>query len=454
MKTKYLGYAMLGLTLIGASSSCSEEYNIYSDDYATVVGIKNSGANSLTVYSAFETTQFPITVRKGGWNNEEAATFKVRVMSEAEFEAWRSASGAGYSYIPNNCYSIGGQNSLETAVTIPAGESYTTVNVDVYSEALGEFMKNADTSLFTPVIPVMLESEGSGVNADNAECFIIPEYTQPTVGFLNGGFHLIPNGESSFTLDLGLPFTSEWDLNCTVEVDPTLLEGGLLTYGLMPADAYTGVGSVQLNKGDESAEMTINIDMEKAGFRNAIPLRITTLDREGFVLRNETAIVAIDNAAPYKIAMRADMVYSNDGIDWDGQGIPGLIDGNPSTYFHTNYGGHNVEDPYGSYLEITYDKPITDFGFDFTVRQGINNGIINRVVMYAQDSMGKWVKFSDSDAYGKVLNDAGQTASFGSFHAPFAFTKMRFCVVEARSGVISGYTGCYWNAADIIFYGK
>lgn len=454
MKTKYLGYAMLGCLLLGASS-CSEDYDIYSPDYATVVGMKNAGSHNLTVYSAFETTQFPITVRKGGWNDSEAATFKVRAMSEAEFEAWRGASGAGYSYIPSTCYSIGGQNSLETTVTIPAGETFTTVNVDVYSEALGEFMKTADTSLFTPVIPVMLESEGSSVNPDNAECFIIPEYTQPTVGFLNGGFHLLPNGENSYTLKVGLPFTSEWDIACTVEVDPSLLNGGLLTYGLMPSEAISGLGTVQLAQGAESVDMTINIDPEKAGFRNAIPLRITTLDRDGFVLRNETAIIAIDNAAAYKIPMRTDMIYSNDVCEWDGAGVAGIIDGNYDSHFHTLYSGHNVEDPYGSYLEITLDNPITDFGFDFTVRRGITNGIIHRVALYAQDPLTKeWVQFSDSNVYGKVLTDGGQTGSFGSFHAPFQFSKMRFCVLEAASGVISGYTGNYWNTAEMVFYGK
>ena len=49
MKKIYIGSTLLALMLSG--QSCSENYDIYPEEYAKVVMIKDAGENPLSVYS-------------------------------------------------------------------------------------------------------------------------------------------------------------------------------------------------------------------------------------------------------------------------------------------------------------------------------------------------------------------------------------------------------------------
>lgn len=457
MKSIYLASASLALLLAGAS--CSEKYDIYPEEYSKVMMFKDSGAHDFTVYSPHSVAAFPISVMKGGWNPDATSGAKVRVMTEEEFNDWLLESGAGYSYLPNNCYSFteSGQ-TLELPLEFKGGEGYKTLALNVFPPALGEFLETYTEASRTPVIPLVLEGSDGLIDANGNEMFIIPEYKEPSVGFLNGGVKMLEDGEKSFTFNIGLPFESEWDITAKVEVDPSVLEeynaNEGTSMGLMPAEAYSGVTDVAINKGAESASMTVNIDLDKAGFRNAIPLRITTLSLDGFEIGESTALVGIDNASGFKIDITADMLYANDCYSGDGKGVPGLCDGDFSTHFHSWYGSNARNfDEFGSYIEFTLPKEIQEIGFDHANRQSYNNGHVKRVKLYAWNGT-DWVEFADCNAYGKVLLDRFDVASVGSFHCPFKFNKFRYCVVEADGGSLIGKTTAFWSCGEIVVYGR
>ena len=457
MKTIYLASA--SLALLFASVSCSENYDIYPEEYSKVMMFKDSGAHDFTIYSPHSVSTFPISVMKGGWDPQSSSEARVRVMTEEEFNDWLLESGAGYSYLPNNCYSLSSEGqSLEMLLDFNGGEGYKVLSLNVFPPAVGSFMESYTDASRKPVIPLVLESKDGLIDIDNSEMFIIPDYKEPTVSFLNGGVCMLEDGETSYTLKVGLPFESEWDLTAKIEVDPTVLEdynsNEGTSLGLMSADAYAGVGDVAINQGDEYATVTVNVDLDKAGFRNAIPLRITTLSLDGFEIGESTALIGIDNASKYKIDITADMLYANDCYSGDGKGVPGLCDGDFSTHFHSWYGSNARNfDKFGSYVEFTLPKEIQEIGFDHANRQSYNNGHVKRVQLYAWDGE-DWVLFADCDAYGKILLDRMDVGQFGSFHCPFKFNKFRYSVIEADGGSLVGKTTAFWSCGEIVVYGK
>lgn len=311
--TKYILLTAVGMLLIGGS--CSETYDIYPEEYSKVVRLKSSGAQEITVYSPHAVTVCPVTVQKGGWNPETDATATLRIMTEAEFNDYLLESGAGYSYIPSSCYSFSdGTGATQTTVSFNGDVRYQTVNLNLYPPKIGEFLETYTDASRTPVIPVILESQDAGIDMESRELFIMPNYAEPSVGFQNGGLQVLPDGTDSYQLKIGFPFTSEWDVNCKIEVDPSALDAynkaNGTSYGLMPEGSYSGVGDVKIANGEEYATLDIKLDLVKALFRNALPLRITSIDADGFTISETPAVIAIDNAAGYKINLTADDISS------------------------------------------------------------------------------------------------------------------------------------------------
>ncbi len=454
MKKILLASATVALLLAG--SACSNNYDLYPDEMAKVLMIKDSGTRSVTVYSAQDKVPVTLTVLKGGVSPEQPSTATVRAMTQAEFDEYAAESGLAYSFLPSNCYSIG--DGSATSVTFNGGEGYQNVTVDLDVKAIGAYLEANPGLVLAPAVPLVLEAtDGSKVSDTDHMLFLVPDYRIPTIGFVETEPVLL-NGETSYTFDLGLPFESQWDIECKVEVDADALaelnDAYGTSYGLMPSNAYSGVGSVTLNVGEQTTQLTINIDNAKAGFRTALPLRITALSLDGFVLENASALLAVDNAASYKLALTADMLYTNDVVAGDGGGLPSLIDGNLGNWFHSSWASFVRDDTFGSYVGYKLKSPVQSVGFDVTTRPNNSAGIPTRVELYALDSNGNWQLFANSSSFGKVLTAGSQTGSFGSFQCDFPFTEFRFCVKESKNGVLMGTSAAYWNAAEIVVYGK
>ena len=456
--TKYILLTAVGMLLIGGS--CSETYDIYPEEYSKVVRLKSSGAQEITVYSPHAVTVCPVTVQKGGWNPETDATATLRIMTEAEFNDYLLESGAGYSYIPSSCYSFSdGTGATQTTVSFNGDVRYQTVNLNLYPPKIGEFLETYTDASRTPVIPVILESQDAGIDMESRELFIMPNYAEPSVGFQNGGLQVLPDGTDSYQLKIGFPFTSEWDVNCKIEVDPSALDAynkaNGTSYGLMPEGSYSGVGDVKIANGEEYATLDIKLDLVKALFRNALPLRITSIDADGFTISETPAVIAIDNAAGYKINLTADDISSNDVYENDGAGIPGLVDGDLNTYCHGYYWTRDLSEPFGAWIQIQLPEEASQVALDIYNRRSYNNGHIKRVQLMASNpETGEWEIFSDSNAYENVLTDKESVGYFGSFQAPFKFKSFVMRIYEADGGNLIGNTSAFWSMGDIVVYAK
>lgn len=332
MKKIYIGSTLLALMLSG--QSCSENYDIYPEEYAKVVMIKDAGENPLSVYSTDDKVGHKFVVMKGG-HTEEAATATLRAMTSEEFTTYQAESGKPYAMLPADCYSFSADGQTTSAViNFAPNETYKEVEVFVNADALGTFMETFDGSLYSPVVPVVLESSDASVNSYGSESFILPTYSEPTLSFASQIIAGSRSGEITATVTL--PIQNSWDISFEVEVDPTVVsQCNMLNgtqYEAVDASALTGNTSFTMPNGSSSVDIKLNVDFSKfTALNSVLPLRITGISVDGIESNVTTGWIVVTMP---RIPITAAMLSTNAQEPSEGP-IANLLDGNVETFFHS-----------------------------------------------------------------------------------------------------------------------
>lgn len=332
MKKIYIGSTLLALMLSG--QSCSENYDIYPEEYAKVVMIKDAGENPLSVYSTDDKVGHKFVVMKGG-HTEEAATATLRAMTSEEFTTYQAESGKPYAMLPADCYSFSADGQTTSAeIKFAPNETYKEVEVFINADALGTFMETFDGSLYSPVVPVLLESSDASVNSYGSESFILPTYSEPTLSFASQIISGSRSGEITATVTL--PIQNSWDISFEVEVDPTVVsQCNMLNgtqYEAVDASALTGNTSFTMPNGSSSVDIKLNVDFSKfTALNSVLPLRITGISVDGIESNVTTGWIVVTMP---RIPITAAMLSTNAQEPSEGP-IANLLDGNVETFFHS-----------------------------------------------------------------------------------------------------------------------
>lgn len=332
MKKIYIGSTLLALMLSG--QSCSENYDIYPEEYAKVVMIKDAGENPLSVYSTDDKVGHKFVVMKGG-HTEEAATATLRAMTSEEFTTYQAESGKPYAMLPADCYSFSADGQTTSAeIKFAPNETYKEVEVFINADALGTFMETFDGSLYSPVVPVILESSDASVNSYGTESFILPTYSEPTLSFASQIIAGSRSGEITATVTL--PIQNSWDISFEVEVDPTVVsQCNMLNgtqYEAVDASALTGNTSFTMPNGSSSVDIKLNVDFSKfTALNSVLPLRITGISVDGIESNVTTGWIVVTMP---RIPITAAMLSTNAQEPSEGP-IANLLDGNVETFFHS-----------------------------------------------------------------------------------------------------------------------
>ena len=332
MKKIYIGSTLLALMLSG--QSCSENYDIYPEEYAKVVMIKDAGENPLSVYSTDDKVGHKFVVMKGG-HTEEAATATLRAMTSEEFTTYQAESGKPYAMLPADCYSFSADGQTTSAeIKFAPNETYKEVEVFINADALGTFMETFDGSLYSPVVPVVLESSDASVNSYGSESFILPTYSEPTLSFASQIIAGSRSGEITATVTL--PIQNSWDISFEVEVDPTVVsQCNMLNgtqYEAVDASALTGNTSFTMPNGSSSVDIKLNVDFSKfTALNSVLPLRITGISVDGIESNVTTGWIVVTMP---RIPITAAMLSTNAQEPSEGP-IANLLDGNVETFFHS-----------------------------------------------------------------------------------------------------------------------
>lgn len=477
MKTLYIASASAAILLLAAS--CSETYDILPEEYAKVVRLKQGGFQETTVYSIQDEATYPITIMKGGHNPEMTCNATLRIMSETEFNDYLSESGAGYSYLPANCYSFGSNGSSETLSFDPK-EGYKLTGITLYPKEIGKFYETYTDESRDPVIPVILESDDSGIDPGSYQMFVKTAYSIPTIGFKDGGVISMPGAADVISTRVVMPMISQWDINCTVEVDQTLLDeyndinGTSLT--LMPSAAYKFPSTVEIKIGEDYAPFNIELNPDEAGEDTALPIRITRSNAAGLEFKNETILIvneAVFEYSKYPLTIDENDAYCPDDANGchtnmygnpgtDGYHMEGLFNPNADRFFHSCYfEGHHYDETFNSYVEIDLKKKMRNIAFEICPRyknMGWASGFPQWCKVYAyNENAGEWQMIGEKTGVKTDIDSETMYSLVGPYTAPFPFTKVRFSVVQGYGRVMAGtlpVNGGYWCVGHMAVYGK
>lgn len=354
-------------SMIGCFLGCTSDYDIFPGDMAKVLMFKDSGTQNVTVYSAQDQVPAQVVVLKGGVAPEQGVTATVRVMSQSEFNEYAAnAGGIAVSYLPSNCYTLGEGDAV--TVTFSGGEGYQTVDVNLDVKAIGAYLEAKPDSVLSPAIPLVLECSDAKVNESDDKVFLVPDYRIPKVGFTEGAV-FSPVEENVLTATIELPFESQWDIPCQVEVDTAALAEYNATngtgYQLMPPSAYSIGSTVNMPVGETSVDLEITADPAKAGFFDVIPLRLKSAGIEGIEVDDEADICLLGfDINGYLVPLTVSMLSTNAQEPTEGP-ISNLLDDDVNTFFHSAW---SISVSGYHYLQITLPNACSRVAIEYTNR--------------------------------------------------------------------------------------
>lgn len=428
MKKIYIGSTLLALMLSG--QSCSENYDIYPEEYAKVVMIKDAGENPLSVYSTDDKVGHKFVVMKGG-HTEEAATATLRAMTSEEFTTYQAESGKPYAMLPADCYSFSADGQTTSAeIKFAPNETYKEVEVFINANALGTFMETFDGSLYSPVVPVILESSDASVNSYGTESFILPTYSEPTLSFASQIIAGSRGGEITATVTL--PIQNSWDINFEVEVDPTVVsQCNMLNgtqYEAVDASALTGNTSFTMPNGSSSVDIKLNVDFSKfTALNSVLPLRITGISVDGIESNVTTGWIVVTMP---RIPITAAMLSTNAQEPSEGP-IANLLDGNVETFFHSLWSSTINEK---HYIQVTLPETYSKVWIRYCNRHNNANNSLLYFYLYTGTSNNnlEFYKMYGWDTDGLKYG----TAEWSTVSAEFSTPQSVFRIEE------------YWTLAD------
>lgn len=295
-------YRFLWIPLFAAVLlSCSDrEMDIFPDQYKTIVYIKESTANYVTIDATSANRSFDFTVCKGGSEIYAEADASVSPLSQEYVDAEYNASGNGIEYriLPEDSYTVDSPLDLHFS----NNDTYKVVSYTLVSGKLAELSSaNPDVRY---LVGFSLESETASVNEKCSRYVCeISDVIVPELGFEHAGLNRLstPIDESyqNDELQLSIPvevksLTNRWDISAKVVVD----ENWLNTFNAvnstdyaMPED-YTFSTDVRLVSTEQKAFVKVTLKGVSSILKAVLlPLKLT--DASQFKVSETDGIYAL-----------------------------------------------------------------------------------------------------------------------------------------------------------------
>lgn len=390
MKTKIYIFSLLGCLLLTMGACLSDGKDDYLDEYTSFLCILNSNEQDVTFYNTGETATYDITIDKGGYNLNMAASAVLKVLSEFDVEAYNNENKTNFKQLPAECY------ELPTDMSVSFGEKdlYQVKTVTFHPEKFSGLSADG----FTYVLMMELTEGTSPINAKNKYVIVKPTVYQPELSLAETGFKLpfvITQGVTEYTYELPVTLSTPLpeDMTCAVTVKESLLddynsENGV-DYKLMTT-GYT-IGTLTIAKGSTTANLTVKVDITNLEGDFALPLEITS--KYSFIGGN-TIIIGLKNSIP-KITLTPEMLNLT-GTELAEGTFEDWFDGKLNSYAQVSFGG--AAKPFPHQLDIHLNAAISKLKIRYATRN--TNQHPSEFIIYVSNDGASWTeikKFTSAD---------------------------------------------------------
>ncbi|PRY97342.1 uncharacterized protein DUF1735 [Marinilabilia salmonicolor] len=440
-----------------AFNACEDYRDQFLDKYDTINYFKDSGEIPIIAYNVGEDTKYQLTVNKGGSEIESESSVQVTTMTEPVLQIYNEENYTDYVLLPDNAYQFDTQ-----AVTLT--EEYPWQEIEVVLKP--DVIIGLDEISGTYVLPLELINSEDSINSEKRYSFLAPKIMTPTVFFPESlGEDVIFMAEDepqiSFSFSVAIPsdLDNKWELDCSLEIDETLVEQYNQTYGanyaLLPSDAYTMENVATILPGEQEGEVEVTIDRTSLLFGNyVLPLKLAGCSKPEFEIEEERGSfmvpVSYTPPVPSEIPLNADMVSSNADEPYEGP-IENLVDGDTQTYFHSVW-SIDVFSPYGHYIDIELEEEINIMQFAYVTRHNNANGAPKHIIVYTSSDGQNWNQLTDITRGLPQGAEESYTSLVYSTEENFRY--VRISVMESAGGMMNEQESAFFALSELQFFGE
>ena len=347
--------ALLGMTAACDSGDLDLEGQI-PERFHKILYLDVYGKQQQALYDTNEANLYALSIIKGGSDPATGASAQVQVLTQDEVDAeYSDLEGVNYQVLPASSYTID-----QPELIFAPGEEYKTVNVSIDPDMVKAAMENGDADAHW-VLPLHVTSETDSINANRDELFLqVTEVITPTVGFSNTAINVkkYTYGRVSNiteTVTLGLDTDNQWNIDLGLGIDQDYIDNynsqNGTVFQLVPEGLYEFPASMQLASGTTNADMTINVDgssLQPGDYM--LPIEIANTSMFEISASNATYPMAFRIMGEELDRSNWSIYYYSTeeptGEDNGNNGrAPHMIDGNTSTYWHTQWQGEGANPP-------------------------------------------------------------------------------------------------------------
>lgn len=443
-------------------SSCETYDDLVPSEYHHILNLKQYGMQRLSLYTTGEDAVYKFTVMKGGSEVGNAATAKIEVMAEEEFNTYAKDNNVAESYLPADKYKI-----HETQLNFASDETYKFGEVTLKTVDIKKLMDETQKKY---VLPIRMVS--SDCTVKNNLLLIQLDVETPTIAFnLADGnkFAMVSSFTSSdpqtqtAEFNVTFPMPNQWDFTFDANTDEQAMQAFNEynakfdnKFTLLPEKAYKFNGKgISFPKDATSMSLSVTIDASKLSCGEYIlPLHLCNLSNKNFETDTQNDIVLLGvKYVPKKLDLKVSQLSTNSVEDGDGTGLSGLIDGDleGTGYFHSKWSAPVQDAVYGNYIDLNIGKTLHSLSFDYWTRKQNGNGAPRFIRLFVSDDGSIWRKLQDIN---KGLPGSGNTKySSAIFTDEEGFSYVRFAVLVSAAGDMTN-SASYFNLHELTFYGE
>lgn len=478
MMKQFLKYMLPAAVALLAAAACEDHRSDNLEDFQTMVYFRNGGEQSLTLYRTGEDGTYRIPVCKSGRNLQGEASVEVIPFNEASMAIYNVQQETGYSLIPSSLFQFVDDNGSalpdQSKVKLEFGpeDAYKLVTIKLKTVEISA-LKEADPDR-DYVLGFQLFSEGN-VSQDINLIVLKPDIDIPSLALVSPGVesHKYTSASPakqtySNTVSLNME-ENEWDFTCNIApADAAWLTdynyNNAKNYELLPKSAYNlPTTELHFTKGVLDASFDVEISREGMDMLKeyALPIILTSCSKPEFAIdQAKNAYILNVRMDPDQITLTADMVEVSANHEGDGTGAPALVDGDPTTYWHSPWSGSvkNADPTYGVYVDISLKSALKAIVLSYCTRAQNENGVPTHVVVGVSNDKTNWTVIEGGDVATDEMASAGRATwiTLPPMKHSSTFKYIRLGIAESVAGDlrINYDSNPRWTAlAEIELYG-
>ncbi len=465
MKTINKFLLLLGsLAMTAGMTGCEDTRGEHLEDFASMVYFRNGGNQTITLYRVGENTVYKVPVCKGGSDLSYTAEATVAAVEQTQLDIYNMNNGTNYVQIPSSLFKF----LSDTKLSFTSEETSKVVEVELATDAISDLQESDPEHEY--ILALQVYSSDRQVSPDINLLILKPEITIPVLSFAEAGLNsnnITPASPDVTTVtgEVVLGMDNRWDFTCQLDVhdqawlDNYNAENGT-DYKLMPAEIYElDLTTLSFANGSNKANFKVSVDRTKMDLFTdyVVPIYLIpeSCTKKEFELSEEVFLVhAVFTSAMEKITLTEAMLSTPYTTQYnDGQGVPGLCDGNTETYWHSEYGECPDGDPiYGVYIDIALDSPLKAVRFRYHTRHNNANGAPTHICIGASNDGQNWTLIQEVK---EGLPDAQHTwaEDMPLANAKASYTHFRFGVAVSKAGDCRTAPPSYTALGELELYG-